>query len=200
LIAGFIYIFSQPVAVSKEFDRIDTSFDPVQSSRINELPYIIQLKNGKLNIVPLAEYEVSAKVVSKAKYFKGWDSKISKYDFALAWGKLAEPEMKKFIKYSQWGRFYFFRYKWNCPVSEDYISTHSSNHHLIAANKNISRALRNVRKNKLIILSGYLVNVSGTYKDSNVKWKSSLIRNDTGDGACEILYVKKVRYGNKVYE
>ncbi len=136
----------------------------------------------------------------KAKYSRGWDSKISKYDFALAWGKLAEPEMKKHIKYSQWGRFYFYKYKWNCPISKEFISRHSSNHHLIAANNNILRALRNVRKNKLVKLSGFLVNVSGTYKDRKVNWKSSLTRDDTGDGACEILYVKKVRYGNNVYE
>jgi len=138
--------------------------------------------------------------VSKAKYFKGWEAKISRYDFALVWGKLAEPGMKKYIKYNQWGRFYFFRYKWNCPVSKEYIFTHSSNHHLIAANKNILRALMKVRKNKLVKLGGYLVDVSGTYRGRKVNWKSSRSRNDTGDGACEILFVKKIRYENNVYE
>jgi hypothetical protein len=42
--------------------------------------------------------------------------------------------------------------------------------------------------NDLVELEGYLVYVKG----DNFTWNSSLTRNDTGDGACEVLYVEKI--------
>ncbi len=45
-----------------------------------------------------------------------------------------------------------------------------------------------VHKEDYITLKGYLVNV----KFPDYDWKSSLARNDTGNGACEIMYVESV--------
>jgi len=80
-----------------------------------------RLRNLQLIIFPRVEYEITAKVVSKKHYHYSWESKIVPYDFALAWGKLTEPGMKKFIKYSQMRRFYFYKYAQNCPLKQDYI-------------------------------------------------------------------------------
>jgi hypothetical protein len=47
-----------------------------------------------------------------------------------------------------------------------------------------------VRVNAFVELKGFLVEVQ---KNGDPPWRSSLVRNDQGDGACEILWVTDVR-------
>jgi hypothetical protein len=49
-------------------------------------------------------------------------------------------------------------------------------------------------------MEGYLVNINGMVGNGTVRWNSSLTRNDTGDGACEVFYVKRAVLDGKVYE
>ena len=107
--------------------------------------------------------------------------------------------MKKFIKYSQMMRFYIYKCTWDCPLTQDYISQHSANNHLIPANPNILKVFKKIKKGDLIQLWGFLVNIEGAYKGRDVNWRSSTTREDTGNGACELLYVEKVRLKNKIY-
>jgi hypothetical protein len=41
----------------------------------------------------------------------------------------------------------------------------------------------------MVSLSGYLVEINGA---NNWRWRSSLSRTDTGQGACEVFYVEAV--------
>ena len=49
--------------------------------------------------------------------------------------------------------------------------------------------LESVRSVEVVKLSGYLVQVNAS---DGWHWKSSLIREDTGNGACEVVYVKEL--------
>jgi hypothetical protein len=61
--------------------------------------------------------------------------------------------------------------------------------HLIHSDKSILREIQSIGKGDHIKLDGYLVRVNFP----NGPWTSSLTRNDTGNGACEILYVTAVQ-------
>lgn len=194
-----IYFFGKPISVEEADTPMDASTDPIQ---INESIMRVVTHNTRsmsLIYIPQADYEITAKVVDKKRYHAGWTSKIAPYDLALAWGKLTQPEMKEFINYYQMKRFYFFKYSWDCPVSEKYISEHSSNNHLISANENICKAIGLIKKGDIIQLWGSLVNVEGIYKNFEVTWDTSTTRMDSGNGACEIIYVEKIRIKNKIY-
>ena len=62
--------------------------------------------------------------------------------------------------------------------------------HLIAANDEVARTLKQIRPGQLITLQGYLVNVNA---DDGWRWRSSLTRDDTGANACELIYVKQLK-------
>ena len=196
--AGYYYI-NKPTLTEEDFIAIDTSNEPGQYPLLSNEPFIISKKNINLQITQLALYNISARVLSKKNYSDGWAGKISPVDFALGWGDVSLLENLEHIKFKQIMRWYRYNYDATCPLTQDYIETHSSNHHIIPANPNISKAIKSIKKSDIIELEGYLVNVYGTYKGKKVWWNTSLSRYDKGDGSCEIIYVEKVKIGTKVY-
>jgi hypothetical protein len=200
LLIGFLYYQYVLTSSTYYFGGYDASNEPIQENLTNAEPFLISTSRLKLQLHPLAKYEITAKVQSKQRYVGDWSAKISPFDFALAWGELVDRKLDKFIKYSQTSRFYMYRYKPGTPLSQKYISEHSANTHIIPATKNIRKALFKVRKKQIVKMEGYLVRINGTYKKGTVSWNSSTIRTDTGNGACEVMYVTKLYYKNKMYE
>lgn len=180
--------------------KINPFEDPYQENlKRGEIPKI-KLGYGNFTANPLAYYELSAMIMSKKNYSQGWEAKIAPIDLALAWGELITSEAQKHISYSQRNRWYFFRYDRSSPVSKSYIHKHSANHHIVPANKNILAAVKSLKKKDLIFLKGYLVKIDGSINGRNYWWNTSLSRNDTGDGACEVFYVDLVKVDDKIYE
>jgi len=196
----FIISCDKPQATSEEFDEIDVSQEPVQIQYVSNEPIIIQNNGNEFRIIPVAEYKIAAVVVSKKRYHDGFRSDIAPFDLALAWGQLATPEYDKYITYSQSDRWYFYEYRAECPFNNSFVIPHSANNHIIPADENIRKAINTIKKKEKVVLQGFLVNVKGRYKGGNFWWNSSLKRTDSGDGSCELFYVKKVRIGTKVYE
>ncbi|MCK5177696.1 MAG: hypothetical protein KAQ92_08270 [Candidatus Aenigmarchaeota archaeon] len=186
--------------LSSENLSVEMLSDPIQE-RYGENDYItINKKNIELKIYPKAQYRIYAMVMSKHRYRLGWEGKIAPYDLALAWDKLMLPEYQKGIRYSQGNRWYHYRYDAGYPLPKSYISSHSSNHHIIPGNDNLKKALGKIRVKEKVYLEGYLVHIKGKVKGREVWWNSSLTRKDSGNHACEILYLTKAIAGNKVYE
>jgi hypothetical protein len=161
--------------------------DPVQT--ILKEPETVYILADEVNIpiVLLAEYTVEGVIKSKKKY-NDYPSRIAQYDVALAWGSLNEKEIDSHINYSQRGRWYYYSYDRNVSVSSSYIAEHSANMHLINQDPLVLKKIENINVNDHIKLIGYLVNVNF----DNGTWGSSLTRTDTGNGACEIMYVTDV--------
>lgn len=191
---------NRPQPLGEDYSEINVSGEPVQILCENVKPIIKQIKNGKYTLFPQANYKFSGIVTSKEPYWYGWAGKVAPIDLALAWGKLAEPEISRLIKYSQGNRWYYYEYKTGCPVDNLYIMTHSANNHIIPADDNVLKAVKSIKRKEKVVLEGYLVNVKGKYKGEEFWWNTSLSRTDTGDGACEIFYVMKVKSNNKVYQ
>jgi hypothetical protein len=199
----FLYFLSgcdRPILTGIEFDKIDTSQDPVQMSYASDQPIIKEFRSGRFTMIPLAEYKISGVMVSKKTYSSNWDGKVSPIDLAIAWGKLAEPENDRYITYSQGYRWYHYKWREGSPVDHSYVISHSSNNHIIPANENIYRAIKTIKAKDRVVLKGLLVNLKGTYKGQTVTWNTSLSRTDTGNGSCELFYVTYVRIETKIYE
>jgi len=191
---------SSPDPTSVEYEEIDTSQDPVQIPCDKEEGFTLKLKDGQLDLNPAAAYKISAVVVGKEPYSSGWSGQLSPIDLALAWGKAADPESKKYVSFSQGNRWYFFTYEAGAPFDRTYIARHSSNNHIIPATENVLKAVRSVGKRQKIVLEGLLVNIQGSYEGQRVWWSTSLTRDDSGDHSCELFYVTKVRIDNYVYQ
>ena len=191
---------NRPRSTGLEFDEIDTSQDPLQIAVPSQEPRLIDVKKVELKITPVAVYKIAALVVGAESYSYGWNAEICPVDLGLAWGKLADPEFQRYVSYSQDNRWVSFNTKKDSPFDVAYVTSHASNHHIIPATQNIGYAVKTIKKKKKVVLEGLLVNITGTYDGKTVWWNTSLSRTDTGDGACEILYVTKARIGNRVYE
>ena len=91
------------------------------------------------------------------------------------------------IDISQSGRFYYWRYDGAPPIPRREIERSSANMHLIPATRAIERRLKHLRPGNVVALKGYLVDVRG---EGGFRWTSSLTREDTGNGACELIWVE----------
>jgi len=68
--------------------------------------------------------------------------------------------------------------------------THSANMHMIPSNDVIAKQLEDVRQGQIIHLTGNLVEAKDLKK--HWIWRSSLTREDSGAGACELIWVKSL--------
>lgn len=137
----------------------------------------------------LAEYQIRARVLSTEIYYSDPGAKISPIDIALGWGPMSDNKIIESLKISQSGRFYFYGWDEAPLVSEEIMSHHSANVHMVPANSLIEKQLKALRRGQLVNFKGYLIRVNGF---NGSEWKSSLTRTDTGPGACEVFYVEAI--------
>ncbi len=144
---------------------------------------------NKYEITELAQFEIKAKVLAKKDYQFDRGADISPTDLALGWGNMSDERVLENIKISQSGRFYHWRVD-AFPIPRREIETHSANMHLIPANDFVEKAIGKIRQGDIVRITGSLVNV--TSNNGDWRWSSSLTRDDTGNGACELIWVKNL--------
>jgi hypothetical protein len=115
------------------------------------------------------------------------------WDFVLTWGDVTREPYLSRISYLQVGRFY----NWSTndgSLDLSYVSSHSANTHLIPGGSRLATVLGRVRRGDVVRLEGPLVDVSGP---EGFEWKTSVRRTDTGEGGCELIYVRAVTIGTR---
>jgi len=162
---------------------------------VPEQPTQIDLQNGTVIpikdylVQPRAEFRLRARVLSRENYSWGAESDLSPLDLALGWGVMSDQAVLDRIDIEQRSRWYFTHYELPAPISDQAIIQHSSNMHMVPAQRWVKKELNRVRQGDIVQLRGYLVDVDS---DSGWRWRTSLSRNDTGNGACEIFYVEDI--------
>jgi hypothetical protein len=140
-------------------------------------------------ITPLAVFQLEARVLGKKTYRHGRETELSRVDLALGWGPMARQEIVGSFEISQGGRFYSLRTH-DRSLLRGQIVRNSANMHLIPASTRVTRELERVEPDERVRLKGYLVEINA---DDGWHWRSSLSRDDTGNGACELILVDDVR-------
>ncbi len=143
------------------------------------------LKVKDYSITPLAEFQLAGRVLGTKRYRVGREADLSPIDFALGWGPMTDPKVIEKLNISQSARFYSYRYR-QPPIPPRDIVNHSANMHLIPATPEVAARLFEVRPEQHVKFKGYLVKIEG---NDGWEWKSSLTRNDSGAGACELVVV-----------
>ncbi len=142
-------------------------------------------QKGEYNIKALAEYKIKARVLSRNNFSLGRESDLSPVDLALGWMQMSDQSVIDKIKITQSNRWYHWETD-NSPIPLSEISLNSANVHIIPNNDTVKGNLDKVYKGSLIEAKGYLVEINA--KDG-WHWKSSLRRDDTGGGSCELFLV-----------
>lgn len=156
---------------------------PLQSDVPQNMP-VIQLQPGTLT--PLAGFSIEARVLSREDYTIGREAGFSPTDLALGWGKMREDSVLSHLSLSQSGRWYRYRWQGDPPIPPGEIARSSANMHMIPSNAHVAAELRKVRRDDNVRIDGWLVRADAP---DGWRWVSSLTREDTGAGACELVYV-----------
>lgn len=158
--------------------------DPVQVSVTNPVPW----QKDDYTITPLAEFSIKAFVLSTNHFSVGRESDLSPIDLALGWGEMSNQAIIDGLDISQSNRWYHWKTKVLVIPAQE-ISTHSANMHIIPADEKIEDTLDELYKGCIIEMKGYLVSVNAT---DGWHWSSSLRRDDTGGGACELVWANEL--------
>jgi len=158
------------------------SAEPLQTDAGTVRP----LEKSGYQLTPLARYEIRARVLSTESY--RWDpgADLVPVDVAVGWGPMSDTAVLKEIELWQSGRWYQWRSK-SMPLPVAEVTSHSANMHLIAADKYVAKKISHLRTGQLVKMSGYLVEAK---RSDGFTWTSSLTRTDSGNGACELMWVE----------
>lgn len=138
-------------------------------------------------ITPLATYDIEARLLSRESYRMGREAELSPLDFGFGWGRMSDESILQQIEISQSNRFMHWRVK-EFPIPQREIETSAANTHLIPADSAIARQLDKMRVGQVVRLRGRLVRADAA---DGWHWISSLSRDDTGAGACELFWVEQ---------
>ena len=176
-----------PVPESSELPQV--SLAPVSAEPLQQnLTPPAELEFGQYSLRLLAEFALEARVLARERYRMGREADLSPWDFALGWGRMAEPEIARQFTIRQSGRWYYWRTE-QLPIPQREVEISSANMHLIPANDQVREALDRVNSDSTVSLRGFLVEARG---EDGWRWRSSMSREDTGDGACELILVTDV--------
>jgi hypothetical protein len=177
------FVFARPIARGP---GVVAAREPVQQLMARDPP--VFAKDG-FRVAALASFELEARVLRSKNYCCGGPDRLAPVDVAFGWGRMSDETVLERIDVSQSGRFYYWRYEGAAPIPHREIELSSANMHLIPATKAIEKKLKKLRPGNVVVLKGYLVDVQG---EGGFQWKSSLTREDTGSGACELIWVEEV--------
>lgn len=152
--------------------------DPIQHDISGAAP----VTRGDFTLRPRAEFSATVRILHRENYSLGSLATLVPTDFAVGWGPMSDSAVLAHIQISQSNRFYYWR-TGDWPISREQIETHSANWHVIPGNAAVQRTLGTLRTGSVVRLSGKLVDVEG--REGSMT--TSLTRDDTGAGACEIL-------------
>ncbi len=188
-----------PSPSGRAVEPLDVTRDPVQEEAVGILPFRVEKAGWSVTITPRATYTVRGVVLSVERYRFDRNALLSPCDVALAWGPLAEGNLYRKIRWDQSGRWYWWAYSNDFPYDNAFIARYSANTHVIPATRNVGKAAASLKRNRPAELHGYLVDVDAARDGQSFWWHSSLTRQDTGDGSCEVLFLLRVVAQGKVY-
>lgn len=145
------------------------------------------------SIKKLQTFKGDFRILGSKIYAHDQQAKFSPIDYAVSWGLFAEPEIARHISVNQYDRYLNWKID-RLPVPKEQAMQMVSNMHIIPANPQIAKQIKNVKRGDLVRLKGELVEI----KDKDLVWTSSLTPTDTGDGACELFRVSSIQWIEKV--
>jgi hypothetical protein len=146
------------------------------------------IPRGEFLLRPRAEFSATVRILRREDYSFDRIAPLAPTDFAVGWGPMSDSAVLAAIEITQSNRFYYWRTQ-TWPVPRAAIETHSANWHVIPETDAVQRVLKDLRPGSLVELAGRLVDIEAP--DGGMP--TSLRRDDTGRGACEILLASRAR-------
>lgn len=182
IILGYIFY---PETVITYPGGVTAPDQPIQKKLIEPKEWEVE----DFKVEALAEYKIKARVLSRNNFSTGEESELSPLDLALGWGPMSDQNVIDRIEVSQRNRWYHWESD-NLPIPKRDISLNSANVHIVPKDENIEDKFGEVYKGSLVEMEGYLVKIT---TEEGWRWISSLKRDDTGGGSCELFWVEEIK-------
>lgn len=144
------------------------------------------IEHGDFRLTPLAHFSIEARVLGREDYRFDAEAALSPMDLALGWGRMSDSAVLDQLDIRQSVRFYSYRWRGEPPLPPQEMVVSSANMHLVPADALIARQLKRVRRGDVVRIEGYLIEAR---RADGWFWRSSMTRQDSGAGACELVYV-----------
>jgi hypothetical protein len=177
----------------------DPSQEPIQTQDEAPAPFEVSRGSYRFRLHPLAAYILRGVVLGRERYSSGPAGALAPFDVAVAWGAMAQDGLYRKLEWSQSGRWYWWEYGSAFSRDNAFVARYTSNTHVIPGSEPLRRAVRSLKAGDVVELSGELVRAEGTGAIASFRWKSSLNRNDRDAGSCELLYLRRLKVGERVY-
>lgn len=160
---------------------------PYEPEQINiDRPTPWRYKDVK--VTPLAEFRIRARVLLTNHYRWDREASVSPVNLTLGWRLMSNQEILDGLQLYSLHRAYSWTGRnGRLPANASDIIEHSANMHMVPSTAEIADRLRAVNRGDLIDLRGYLVEIA--FPDGGI-WRSSMTRSDSGNGACELVWVE----------
>ncbi|MDR0274388.1 MAG: hypothetical protein LBI48_03415 [Burkholderiaceae bacterium] len=170
----------------KQPDGVLVDAEPLQTEPARQEP----VRHGDFDLIPLADYDIQARVLSRHDYWFDDGKALAPTDFAVGWKRMSDSAVINRLDIEQSDRWYRYSWRDTPPIPAGEIVVSSANMHLIPGDRSVARALDRVRVGQVIRMRGQLVEA----RKLNSNWRrvSSLRRDDTGSGACELMLVESL--------
>ncbi len=151
---------------------------------------------GKIDyrVAPVADYEITGLVVSRHDSDAWWDwihaaanDHLNVADLCMVWGANAASGAYEKTSSSS-GQFVCYFESGDAQALQPSNVRALSNNHLLTADPRVAKRLRNVQLGDPVRLTGQLVSYSHNAGFA-FKRGTSTTREDTGNGACETIFV-----------
>jgi len=167
--------------------------EPVQSEADVPPSFEVMRENIRYVIHPRFSYELWGLVVSEhdSRAFsdfahRKWNDHLNVKDVCVLWGQNVQSGVYLRMKFSSGDVSCFYRYP-DPETGAVFNARAMSNNHLLAGDSRAERSVRRVRRGDQIHVRGWLS--SYEQPDTGFRRGTSTTRADTGNGACETIYV-----------
>lgn len=169
--------------------------EPLQAET-QKSPFEAAANNFVYRITPLYDYEFYGLVTSFTHsssfadyYHEQWKDYLNTTDFSMVWGANVKSGIYRKIMFRS--DAWTGAYRGSLSDLSKFKSSAFANNHLLSDDPIIRKTIKSIRRWDQIFLKGYLVKYA--LKGSEGWRGSSVTREDTGNGACEVIYVTDFR-------
>ncbi len=167
--------------------------EPIQTGEDLPAPFQVTRKKLTYVVTPLFRYELYGLVVSQHRSdslldisHRRWRDLLNIKDLCVVWGRNIRSGVYREMKF--WNRDFTCMCEFpDAEIARLFSGSHLSNNHILCADDRIGRRVLKVRPGDQVHFKGYLASYS--QPANQFERGSSTVRDDTGDGACETVFV-----------
>ena len=193
--AALLVSFWNRNALPRSIDYVAEIAAEPKQTRTSEQPFDVRFKDVNYRVEPEFSYDLTGMIVSyrhhdyKSRMHRLANDHLNMIDLCVVWGDNTVGEHLYEIDF--WNGIFTCNYQTRDQQAWDaFNGDQLSNNHLISDDEYVRKQVKKVRIGDQVRFRGYL---AGYSNPSAGKRGTSTTRTDTGDGACETVYVEDFR-------